>query len=114
MENGHYPSPDANAYHNGGNLEPKEEEHDAEILDRRHFRTTFSSTTYLHDFYAENTKEAAMQIVLTFLPKIVARLEQRVEDGEARLEKLLDFGAGPTIHVAVCFRKLVKEVEWNF
>ena len=43
-----------------------------------------------------------MQLVLTFLPSIVARLPAR--------KRCLDFGAGPTIHVAACFRNKVDEV----
>jgi hypothetical protein len=82
------------------------DEPDSEILlDRRHFHSTFESETYLKSFY-NRVEEPAMQVVLIFLPKIVARLEQRHE-GKAALETLLDFGAGPTIHVAVCFRSLI-------
>lgn len=43
-----------------------------------------------------------MQMVLTFLPGIVARLPL--------LNSILDFGAGPTIHVAVCFRNKAEDI----
>ncbi|ULT91029.1 hypothetical protein L3Y34_008962 [Caenorhabditis briggsae] len=44
-----------------------------------------------------------MQMVLTFLPNIVARL--------GKVGKMLDFGAGPTIHVAACFREMANEIH---
>lgn len=44
-----------------------------------------------------------MQMVLFHLPNIVARL--------GSLPSLLDFGSGPTIHVAVCFRHTAEEVK---
>lgn len=43
-----------------------------------------------------------MQMVLFYLPNIIARLPN--------CKSLLDFGAGPTIHVAICFRNKVDEV----
>jgi len=55
----------------------------------------------LKDFYA-NVDDPAMQMVLTFLPGLAARLPAA--------PTLLDFGAGPTIHVAVCFRERVQKI----
>lgn len=43
-----------------------------------------------------------MQMVLKFLPNIVARI--------GKTNRVLDFGAGPTIHVAACFRNTADEV----
>lgn len=43
-----------------------------------------------------------MQMVVLFLPNIVQRLDE--------FESLLDFGAGPTVHVAAIFRNKAKNV----
>ena len=43
-----------------------------------------------------------MKMVLASLPNIVARI--------GRVSKVLDFGAGPTIHVAASFRNSASEV----
>ncbi|KAI1717590.1 NNMT/PNMT/TEMT family domain-containing protein [Ditylenchus destructor] len=72
-----------------------------EILDRTHFLEKFDAKEYLKDFYTK-VDDAAMQMVLIFLPNVVARFDHA--------ESLLDFGAGPTIHVAVCFRHKVDEI----
>jgi hypothetical protein len=53
------------------------------------------------DFY-EVVDDPAMQMVLFYLPNIAARLPF--------VESLLDFGAGPTIHVAICFRNKAENV----
>jgi len=71
------------------------------IYTRDHFATEFDTNAYLTDFYTK-IDDPAMQLVLTFLPSIVARLPHR--------KRLLDFGAGPTVHVAACFRNNVDEV----
>uniref|UniRef100_A0A915DJ40 Uncharacterized protein n=1 Tax=Ditylenchus dipsaci TaxID=166011 RepID=A0A915DJ40_9BILA len=72
-----------------------------ELLDREHFRDKFDTTAYLQDFYTQ-VEDPAMQMVLFFLPNIVARFPPT--------PSLLDFGAGPTVHVAVCFRNTVEEI----
>ncbi|KAL3068109.1 hypothetical protein niasHT_038099 [Heterodera trifolii] len=72
-----------------------------ELFDRRHFHEHFDTDAYLKDFYAR-VDDAAMQMVLFHLPNIVARL--------GPLPSLLDFGSGPTIHVAVCFRHTAEEI----
>ena len=72
------------------------------LLDRTTFFTEFSTNAYLEDFYTK-VDDPAMQMVLTFLPNIVARL--------GKVDKMLDFGAGPTIHVAACFREIANEVR---
>lgn len=46
-----------------------------------------------------------MQMCLFYLPNIAARLNE--------VDSLLDFGAGPTIHVACVFRNKAKNVR-NF
>ena len=71
------------------------------IYTRDHFHTEFDTNAYLTDFYTK-IDDPAMQLVLMFLPSIVARLPPR--------KRLLDFGAGPTIHVAACFRNNVDEI----
>ncbi|CAI5450233.1 unnamed protein product [Caenorhabditis angaria] len=71
------------------------------LLDRTTFFTEFSTTAYLEDFY-NNVEDPAMQMVLTFLPNIVARV--------GKIQKILDFGAGPTIHVAACYRETAEEI----
>ncbi|PIO75198.1 hypothetical protein TELCIR_02773 [Teladorsagia circumcincta] len=73
-----------------------------EVLDRDTFLTEFKTEAYLQDFYAK-VEDPAMQMVLTCLPNIVARI------GE--VERVLDFGAGPTIHVAASFRNQAAEVR---
>ncbi|CAI2353136.1 unnamed protein product [Caenorhabditis sp. 36 PRJEB53466] len=72
------------------------------LLDRTTFFTEFSTNAYLEDFYTK-VDDPAMQMVLTFLPSIVARI--------GKVEKMLDFGAGPTIHVAACFRETANEIH---
>ncbi|KHN83563.1 putative methyltransferase B0303.2 [Toxocara canis] len=72
-----------------------------ELISRDRFRTEFNTTAYLRDFYTA-VDDPAMQLVLTFLPNIATRI------GE--VENLLDFGAGPTIHVSVAFRNTAKNI----
>ncbi|KAI6175208.1 hypothetical protein M3Y99_01982600 [Aphelenchoides fujianensis] len=71
------------------------------LLNRDSFHTEFSTEDYLRDFYAK-VDDPAMQMVLNFLPGIVVRLPD--------CESILDFGAGPTIHVPVCFRNRTKKI----
>uniref|UniRef100_A0A914ZQA7 NNMT/PNMT/TEMT family protein n=1 Tax=Parascaris univalens TaxID=6257 RepID=A0A914ZQA7_PARUN len=66
-----------------------------EVISRDRLHTEFDTAAYLRDFYTR-VDDPAMQLVLTFLPNIAARI--------GNVESLLDFGAGPTIHVAVAFR----------
>lgn len=77
------------------------ENQERKLLDRDSFHTEFDTKAYLTDFYT-NVDDPAMQMVLTFLPGIVARLPP--------LNSILDFGAGPTIHVAVSFRNKAEEI----
>ncbi|VDO21719.1 unnamed protein product [Haemonchus placei] len=72
-----------------------------EILDRDTFLTEFRTDAYLQDFYTK-VEDPAMQMVLTCLPNIVARL--------GNVKRVLDFGAGPTIHVAASFRNQADEI----
>uniref|UniRef100_A0A0N4ZE42 NNMT/PNMT/TEMT family protein n=1 Tax=Parastrongyloides trichosuri TaxID=131310 RepID=A0A0N4ZE42_PARTI len=71
-----------------------------ELLDRTTIHRDFSTEAYLKDFYA-NVDDCAMQMVLHYLPHFAARIGKK--------ERLLDFGAGPTIHVPCCFRNYVNE-----
>ncbi|KAI6185340.1 Amine N-MethylTransferase [Aphelenchoides besseyi] len=71
------------------------------LLTRDHFHEEFSTEAYLKDFYTK-VDDPAMQMVLTFLPGIAARLPD--------CESMLDFGAGPTIHASICLRNRVKKI----
>ncbi|VDM55947.1 unnamed protein product [Angiostrongylus costaricensis] len=71
------------------------------VLDRDSFHKEFSTEAYLKDFYIK-VDDSAMQMVLTFLPNIVARI--------GKVKRVLDFGAGPTIHVAASFRQQADEI----
>ncbi|KAK0409393.1 hypothetical protein QR680_004514 [Steinernema hermaphroditum] len=71
------------------------------VLDRDAFHDEFSTEDYLKDFYMR-VEDQAMQFVLNFLPNLVARI--------GKVDRVLDFGAGPTIHVAVSFRNSAKEI----
>uniref|UniRef100_A0A0K0E3R0 NNMT/PNMT/TEMT family protein n=1 Tax=Strongyloides stercoralis TaxID=6248 RepID=A0A0K0E3R0_STRER len=71
-----------------------------ELLDRRTIEKDFSTEAYLNDFYA-NVDDCAMQMVLNYLPQFAARIGKK--------KRLLDFGAGPTIHVPCSFRNYVDE-----
>ncbi|PAV79200.1 hypothetical protein WR25_18159 isoform B [Diploscapter pachys] len=84
-------------------LQEKEEiEKNETIYDRTSFMTTFSTDAYLEDFYTK-VEDPAMQMVLKFLPLIACRI--------GSIDRLLDFGAGPTIHVAATFRDYAKELH---
>ncbi|ETN77562.1 NNMT/PNMT/TEMT family protein [Necator americanus] len=72
-----------------------------EPLDRDSFLTEFKTEAYLEDFYSK-VEDSAMKMMLGFLPIIVARI--------GRVAKVLDFGAGPTIHVAASFRNVASEI----
>lgn len=72
------------------------------ILSRDDFYYAFNTQAYLKDFYSGKIDEAAMRLILAFLPNVVARLTSGL--------RVLDVGAGPTIHVAVCFRKKADEI----
>jgi len=82
-------------------VETKKYDPKSAILDRRHFLQYFDTDAYLKDFY-ENVEYPAMQMVLFYLPNVAARLNS--------VETLLDFGAGPTIHVALCFRNTAEKI----
>jgi len=83
-------------------VNPFEMRADPTVLDRSHFHTEFKTDAYLKDFYTR-VDDPAMQVILCFLPNLVARLPH--------CDSLLDFGAGPTIHVAVAFRDKVDEIH---
>ncbi|KHJ93929.1 hypothetical protein OESDEN_06149 [Oesophagostomum dentatum] len=72
------------------------------ILDRSSFSTEWKTEAYLKDFYTA-VQDNAMKMVLASLPNIVARI--------GRVGKVLDFGAGPTIHVAASFRNTASETK---
>lgn len=82
-------------------MEKKQLDTPPELLDRTTFISEFRTEAYLEDFYTK-VDEPAMQMVLKFLPNIVARI--------GPIHRLLDFGAGPTIHVAASFRDQADEI----
>ncbi|VDM13731.1 unnamed protein product [Wuchereria bancrofti] len=57
--------------------------------------SNFDSQAYLSDFY-QRVDDPAMQMMIMLLPSIAERIDS--------YDNLLDFGAGPTIHVSVVFR----------
>uniref|UniRef100_A0A914XET0 N-methyltransferase n=1 Tax=Plectus sambesii TaxID=2011161 RepID=A0A914XET0_9BILA len=71
------------------------------VLDRDFFHVAFNTDAYLHDFYTQ-LEEPAMRMVHTYMPTIVAKLPKG--------GRMCDFGAGPTIHLGVCFRHSVDEI----
>ncbi|VDD96449.1 unnamed protein product [Enterobius vermicularis] len=76
-------------------------ENDNEIPITDNFHESFNTAAYLQDFYTR-IDDPAMQMVVLFLPNIVQRLDE--------FESLLDFGAGPTVHVAAIFRNKAKNI----
>ncbi|CAJ0929637.1 unnamed protein product, partial [Mesorhabditis belari] len=71
------------------------------LLDRSTFHEEWKTDLYLKDFYTK-VEDSAMQMVLTFLPVVVQRI--------GPVKRVIDFGAGPTIHVSVCFRNTADEL----
>ncbi|VBB31525.1 unnamed protein product [Acanthocheilonema viteae] len=63
--------------------------------------SNFDSHAYLWDFY-QNVDDPAMQMMIMLLPTIAERVNC--------CDNLLDFGAGPTIHVSVVFRNKVNNI----
>ncbi|KAL6741686.1 hypothetical protein Aduo_014915 [Ancylostoma duodenale] len=82
-------------------MRPVDDAAEQQPLDRDSFLTEFKTDAYLEDFYTR-VEDSAMKMVLGFLPNIVARI--------GRVSKVLDFGAGPTIHVAASFRNTGSEI----
>ncbi|KAF7638468.1 hypothetical protein Mgra_00002147 [Meloidogyne graminicola] len=80
----------------------KENENNLEILNRNHFHEYFNTEAYLKDFYSK-IEDPAMQLIIFHLPSILARLPLNIN-------YLLDFGSGPTIYVAICFREKAKNI----
>uniref|UniRef100_A0AAF5PVP9 NNMT/PNMT/TEMT family protein n=2 Tax=Wuchereria bancrofti TaxID=6293 RepID=A0AAF5PVP9_WUCBA len=63
--------------------------------------SNFDSQAYLSDFY-QRVDDPAMQMMIMLLPSIAERIDS--------YDNLLDFGAGPTIHVSVVFRNKVNNI----
>nr|CAD2144245.1 unnamed protein product [Meloidogyne enterolobii] len=72
------------------------------IFNRNHFHEYFDTQAYLKDFYSK-LEDPAMQLILFHLPSIIARLPTKINN-------LLDFGSGPTIYVAICFREKAENI----
>uniref|UniRef100_A0A0K0FC46 Uncharacterized methyltransferase (inferred by orthology to a C. elegans protein) n=1 Tax=Strongyloides venezuelensis TaxID=75913 RepID=A0A0K0FC46_STRVS len=58
----------------------------------------FNPQDYLEGFYKTAKEDVAMQIVLFFLPGIIYRLPDKIEN-------ILDLGAGPTVYIPITLRK---------
>ncbi|VDL75118.1 unnamed protein product [Nippostrongylus brasiliensis] len=71
------------------------------MITEKYMKFYWNYFTRLQDFYTK-VDDPAMQMVVTFLPNIVARI------GEVK--RMLDFGAGPTTHVAASFRNQASEI----
>ncbi|CAJ0582703.1 unnamed protein product, partial [Mesorhabditis spiculigera] len=71
------------------------------LLDRTTFHEEWKTDLYLKDFYTK-VEDPAMRMVLTFLPMVASRI--------GPVKRILDFAAGPTIHVSVCFRHTAEEI----
>ncbi|EFO13599.1 hypothetical protein LOAG_14929 [Loa loa] len=67
--------------------------------------SNFDSQAYLWDFY-QCIDDPAMQMMIMLLPTIAERIDC--------YDNLLDFGAGPTIHVSVVFRNKVNNQISSF
>ncbi|KAL7073220.1 hypothetical protein ACQ4LE_007093 [Meloidogyne hapla] len=78
------------------------EENSQIIFNRNHFHEYFDTEAYLKDFYSK-VEDPAMQLILFHLPSILARLPTKINN-------LLDFGSGPTIYVAICFREKAENI----
>ncbi|VDM99026.1 unnamed protein product [Thelazia callipaeda] len=71
------------------------------ILGLDKLESNFDAKAYLWDFY-KGIEDPAMQMMIMLLPNIAERMDC--------YESLLDFGAGPTVHVAVVFRNKVNNI----
>ncbi|KAK0420751.1 hypothetical protein QR680_014863 [Steinernema hermaphroditum] len=57
----------------------------------------FEPEAYLNGFYTAATNDGAMTLVLFFLPGILYRLPDKIDN-------ILDLGAGPTVYIPIAFR----------
>ncbi|CAG9536898.1 unnamed protein product [Cercopithifilaria johnstoni] len=71
------------------------------IIGPDELENNFDSQAYLLDFY-QHVDDPAMQMMIMLLPTIAERIDC--------CDNLLDFGAGPTIHVSVVFRNKVNNI----
>uniref|UniRef100_A0A915IJ54 Uncharacterized protein n=1 Tax=Romanomermis culicivorax TaxID=13658 RepID=A0A915IJ54_ROMCU len=69
---------------------------------RLEYKQNFDASSYLREFYSKYDNDPAMHVVLTLLPNVVRRLPVG--------GRLLDVGSGPTVHVAMCFRKTAQNI----
>uniref|UniRef100_A0A0K0E8A2 Methyltransferase-like protein n=1 Tax=Strongyloides stercoralis TaxID=6248 RepID=A0A0K0E8A2_STRER len=63
----------------------------------------FDPQHYLEGFYKTAKEDVAMQIVLFFLPGIIYRLPNEIEN-------VLDLGAGPTVYIPIILRNRCKNI----
>ncbi|KAI6176593.1 hypothetical protein M3Y97_00815100 [Aphelenchoides bicaudatus] len=70
------------------------------LLNAKDHDEKFDPMQYLQDFYVSAKEDGAMQVVLFFLPGILYRIPQQIED-------VLDLGAGPTIYIPIAMRNRV-------
>ncbi|CAD5214600.1 unnamed protein product [Bursaphelenchus okinawaensis] len=73
------------------------------LLNAKDHAEQFDPTKYLEGFYKTAKEDLAMQIVLFFLPGILYRLPNEVED-------VLDLGAGPTVYIPIAMRHKAKNI----
>ncbi|KAM3717665.1 Nicotinamide N-methyltransferase [Dirofilaria immitis] len=71
------------------------------IVGQDRLESNFDSQAYLWDFY-RCIDDPAMQMMIMLLPIVAERIDY--------CDSLLDFGAGPTIHVSVVFRNKVNNI----
>uniref|UniRef100_A0AC34GNA6 NNMT/PNMT/TEMT family protein n=1 Tax=Panagrolaimus sp. ES5 TaxID=591445 RepID=A0AC34GNA6_9BILA len=63
----------------------------------------FDPKQYLEGFYKTAKEDTAMQVVLFFLPGVLYRLPEKIEN-------LLDLGAGPTVYIPIAVRKRAENI----
>uniref|UniRef100_A0AC35TH33 Nicotinamide N-methyltransferase-like n=1 Tax=Rhabditophanes sp. KR3021 TaxID=114890 RepID=A0AC35TH33_9BILA len=73
------------------------------LYDARDHASKFVPQDYLEGFYSSAKEDIAMQIVLFFVPGIIYRLPESIEN-------MLDLGAGPTVYIPIATRTRVKNV----
>ncbi|CAD5220621.1 unnamed protein product [Bursaphelenchus xylophilus] len=79
------------------------EDDDWPLFNAKDHAEQFDPTKYLEGFYKTAKEDLAMQVVLFFLPGILYRLPNQVED-------VLDLGAGPTVYIPIIMRHRAKNI----
>uniref|UniRef100_A0A7E4W558 NNMT/PNMT/TEMT family protein n=1 Tax=Panagrellus redivivus TaxID=6233 RepID=A0A7E4W558_PANRE len=63
----------------------------------------FDPSQYLEGFYKSASEDTAMQVVLFFLPGVLYRLPNSIEN-------VLDLGAGPTVYIPIAMRNRAQNI----